>query len=111
VMGDQEIAAPQKAQHRAPAHRKYVLAPQGAPDVAQFFHALERGVAGIEGPVQGADAGADHHVRGDAVSGKRMQHADLNGAKTAAAREHKGGLRLADLIAYRQTPGSLIAAS
>ena len=31
-----------------------------------------------------------------------MQHADLNGAKTAAAGEHKGGFRWADLVAYRQ---------
>jgi hypothetical protein len=32
-----------------------------------------------------------------------MQHADLNGAKTAAAGKHKGGLRSPDLITYRHS--------
>ena len=32
-------------------------------------------------------------LRSDAVGHERMQHADLNGAKTAAAGKHKGGLR------------------
>jgi hypothetical protein len=46
----------------------------------------------------GADAGADHHIRGNSVRGERMHHAHLNGAKAAAAGEHEGGFRRADLV-------------
>ena len=101
VMGDQEIAAPQKTQHRPPAHRKDVVPRQAAPDVAEPLHAIERGIAGIERAIQGANAGANHHIRGDAVGGERMQHAHLNGPEAAAARKHKGGLCRTDLVAYR----------
>src|SRR4029453_415099 len=108
VMGDQEIAAPQKTQHRPPAYRKDVAPLQSAPHGGKPLHAIERGIAGIERTVQGADAGADHHIRGDAVGGERMQHSHLDGPEAAAARKHKGCLRRTDLVAYRhaRTPSS-----
>jgi hypothetical protein len=108
VMRDQEIAAPKEAQDRPPAHRKDVVPRQAAPDIGEPLHAVERGIAGIERAVQGANAGADHHVRGDAVGGERMQHAYLKGPEAAAARKHKGGLCRTDLVAYRhaRTPSS-----
>ena len=67
-MGNQEIAPPQKSQQRPPGHRENIVPLQPAPDRLQPLHALERGIAGIEGAVQRADAGADHHVGGDAVA-------------------------------------------
>ena len=90
-MRDQEIPPPQEAQHRAHCERENILPSQAAPDRLQLQHTLERRIAGIIGAVDGADAGADHHVRGNPVRGKRVHHADLNGAKTAAAGEYKGG--------------------
>src|SRR4029453_19047819 len=94
--------------HRPPAHRKDVAPLQSAPHGGKPLHAIERGIAGIERAVQRADAGADHHVGGDAVGGERMQHADLDGAKTAAAGKHKGSLCRTDLVAHRHayTPSS-----
>src|SRR5206468_7416276 len=70
--------------------------------------AIERGIAGIERAIQGANARANHHIRGDAVGGERMQHAHLNGPEAAAARKHKGGFCRTDLLAYRhaRTPSS-----
>ena len=100
VMGNQEIAPPQEAEQRTRAHRKDVLPRQPAPDLGQPLHAVERGIAGIEGAVQRADAGADHHVGGHAVRDQRLQHADLDRAKAAAAREHEGGLFRAGIVGH-----------
>ena len=94
-------------------HRKHVLPRASrARSSASCSTPFERGIAGIERAVQRADAGADHHVGGNAVRGERLQHADLNGAKTAAAGKHKGGLRSArsDRIRTRRV-APVIAAS
>ena len=80
---------------------------QSAPDGFQLQHAFQRGIAGIIGAVQGADTGADHHVRGDAVAGERMHHADLNGAKTASSGEDKGRPGQVCIVRYETKPRSL----
>jgi hypothetical protein len=75
---------------------------QSAPDGFQLQDALERGIARIISPVQGADAGADHHIRGNSVCGERMHHAHLNGAKAAAACEYEGSFRRHSVVRYGQ---------
>ena len=96
VMRDQEIPPPEESQQRPPGDRENVV-PRSARArcVSSCSTPFERGIAGIIGAVQGADAGADHHIRGNSVRGERMHHAHLNGAKAAAAREHKGRFRRA----------------
>ena len=71
---------------------------QPAPDRLELQNATQRGIAGLICAVKRADAGADHHIRRDAVGGERVQHAHLNGAKAAAAREHKGRRGTAGLV-------------
>jgi hypothetical protein len=90
-MGDQEIAPPQKAGQGFPGDGKHVVPLQAAPDGLELQDALQRGIAGIIGAIDRPDAGADHHVGDHAVPGERMQHADLDRAKTAASRQHEGG--------------------
>jgi hypothetical protein len=92
VVRDQKIPPPQEAQHRPHRERENILPPQAAPDRLQLQHTLEGRIAGIIGAVDGPDAGADHHVREDPVRGERVHHADLNGAKAAAAGQHEGGV-------------------
>ena len=103
VMRDQEVPAPEKRQQRPPRHRENVVPVQSAPDGFQLQDALERGIAGIVSPVQGADAGSDHHIRGNSVCGERMHHAHLNGAKAAAACEYEGSFRRASVVGYGQS--------
>ena len=110
VMRNEEIPAPQEAEHRSHRQRENILAPQAAPDRLQLQDTLERRIAGIIGAVDGADAGADHHVGGNAVRGERMHHADLDGAEAAAAGEDKGGFGVARMIGYGQG-GLLLPAS
>jgi hypothetical protein len=55
---------------------------------------FQRGRPRVVGAVQGADARAENHVGDDPVRGERVEHADLNGAETPAAREDKGCFRL-----------------
>src|SRR5450631_986672 len=105
VMWDQEIPAPDKSQQGPPVDRENVLPLQSAPNGFQLLHALERGIARVIGAVEGADTGADHHIRRNSVRGERMHHAYLNGAKAATAREYKGRLREAGMIGYRQNLG------
>ena len=51
----------------------------------------ERRVAGDQRAVEGADAGAEDEVGGDAALEERPQHADLDRAEDAAAAEHERG--------------------
>jgi hypothetical protein len=81
------------------------MALQSAPDVFQLKHALQGGIAGIERPVQRADAGADHHIGENSMLGERVHHADLDGTKTAAAGEYKSRLLVDGGIGNRQSPG------
>jgi hypothetical protein len=90
VVRHQEIAPPEKAEQRPPGDRKDIVALQAAPDRCQVQDAFQCRIAGVIGPVQRTDAGADHHIGGDAVLGQRLHHADLNRAKTAAAGQHEG---------------------
>ncbi|KAH2775557.1 hypothetical protein KXW38_001585, partial [Aspergillus fumigatus] len=46
-----------------------------------------------------ADAGANHEIGGDAMRGQRLQHADLDRAKAAAAGKHEGGLARVGIVA------------
>jgi len=101
-MGNQEIAAPDEAQQCPPGDRKDVVPRQAAPDGLELQHALQRGIAGIISAVQRADAGADHHIRRDAVGGERVHHAHLDGAKTASAGEDKGRLAAAGVVGSGQ---------
>ena len=110
-MRDQEIPPPDESQQGPPRDRENVVPRQAAPDGLQLQHALQRGIAGIIGAVQGADAGADHHIRGNSVRGERVHHAHLNGAEAAPAREYKGRPGRAGMVGYRQGFGrSLIDA-
>jgi hypothetical protein len=101
-MRNQKIPAQQESQQGPPGDRKHVVPAQSAPDDGEPLDAVERRIARIERTVQCADAGADHHVGANAVRGKRMQHADLNGAKTAAAGEHEGGFGPTGIVGYGQ---------
>src|SRR5947209_7211161 len=94
MRGHEKIATAQKAEQRFPRDRKHVLAPQPAPDRFELADPFEGRVASIVCTVERADAGAEHHVGDDAVRREGMKHADLDGAKAAAAREHKSCLRL-----------------
>ena len=64
---DEKITPNQKTQHCTPAHRKNVAPAQSAPDRLQALDAFERGITGVIGAVERADAGADNHIRGNAV--------------------------------------------
>src|SRR3984957_20138347 len=102
VMRDQEIPPPDEPQQGPPRDRENVGPRQAAPDGLQLQYALQRGIAGIVGPVEGADTGADHHIGGNPVRGERMHHAHLNGAEAAPAREDKGRPGPAGMNGYRQ---------
>jgi hypothetical protein len=51
VMGNQEIAPPEKAEQRPPIDREDVLAVQSPPDLREPQDAVERGIAGIIGAI------------------------------------------------------------
>src|SRR5579863_2939095 len=104
VMGDQEIPPPEKSQQRAPGDRENVVARQPAPDGLQLENAFQRRGTGKIGAVDGADAGADHHVGGNAVGNQRVQHAHLDGTKAATACEDKRSLRR--IVLNRRGQGS-----
>jgi hypothetical protein len=104
VVRNQEIAAPEKSQQRLPGDRENVAAREPAPDGFKLENALQRRSAGIVGAVDGADAGTDHHVGGNAVGDERVQHADLDRAKAAAAGEDECGLRR--IVLRRRGQGS-----
>jgi hypothetical protein len=76
-----------KTQHRCPAYWKNVASAQSAPDCFQALDTFERGIAGIIGAVERADARSDNHIRGDTMGSERMQHAGLDGAEAATAGE------------------------
>jgi len=107
IVRDQEIPTPEKPEHGAPIHRENVMTRQSAPDGLQLQDAFQGGIAGIVSAVQSADTGADHHIGGDAVRGKRVHHAHLNGAEAASAGEHEGGFCWSGLIGHgpRCLPG------
>ena len=92
IVRDQEIPTPEKPEHRSPGDRENVVAGQPSPDGFEFENAFQRGRAGVVRAIDGADAGADDHIRGNAVGDQRVQHANLDCSKTAAAREHKCSL-------------------
>jgi len=94
VCFDQKVAPPDKTDQCSQRDRKYVLPAQRTPDRGELLDALCRRHSGVKGGVHGADTGADDHIRHQAVRNERTQHADLHGAKAAAPREHKGGLRI-----------------
>ena len=73
------------AVHLAPA------AGGALPERGELLDDAEVGLAGDQGAVEGADAGAEHQVRDDAALEQRAQHADLDGAEHAAAAEHECG--------------------
>ena len=56
VMGNEEVAAPEKPKQRSPGDREHVVPPQAAPDMLEFKDTPERGIACIVGAVDGADA-------------------------------------------------------
>lgn len=67
VMGNQEIAPPHESGEALPGDREDIMTLQAAPDGFKPEHALERGVAGIIGAVDRADAGADDEIGDDPV--------------------------------------------
>ena len=91
---DEKIPPAEETEKRPPRDRKHVLPAQAAPDRFEFAHARRRGVSRIIGAVERADARAEDHVGDDPVRGERVEHADLNGAETPAARENEGCLGL-----------------
>jgi hypothetical protein len=93
VMRDQKVPPPEESQQGAPRHRKNIVPLQTTPDGLQLQHAPQRGISGIIGAVQGADAGADHHIRRNSVGGERMHHAHLNSPEAASAGENKRRFR------------------
>jgi len=72
------------------------------PDGCQSLDPAERRSPALERAVEGANAGADHHVRGNSVRGERLQHAHLDGAEAASARENERRFHRANLFEYRQ---------
>src|ERR1700748_3447099 len=76
---------------------------QSAPDGFELEHPSQAGIAGVVGAVDGADAGADHHIGENSVGGERVHHAYLNGAEAASAREYKSRSGGASMIGSRQT--------
>src|ERR1700733_2582153 len=103
VMRDQKVPTPEKSQHGAPGDRENVVALQSAPDGFELQNPSQGGIAGIVGAVDGADAGADHHIGGNSVGGERVHHAHLNGAEAASTCEYKSRSGGASMIGCRQT--------
>src|SRR4051794_23779996 len=100
-MWNQEIASPEKSHQGSPGDGKNIVPLQSAPDRLQLQNTLQRGIAGVISAVQGADTGANHHVRRYVVGSERMHHADLNGAKAATPGENKRRFGGSGVIRYQ----------
>jgi hypothetical protein len=61
----------------------------GAPHLGELLDHRELGLAGDEGTVQGADAGAEDQLGPDVALEQRSEHPDLDRAEDAAAAKHE----------------------
>src|SRR6185437_290336 len=90
---NQIVAAQQKAEKCPPADGKDVASAQPAPDRRELLDALTRGITGVIRTIERANTGPDDKISGDIARCERMQHANLDGAKAAAAGKDEGRLR------------------
>ena len=100
------VGASDQAKGAGPGvQRKDVLAAQAAPDRSQLQSAVQVGLSGEPGGVDGAHRGTDHQIGPDAGLHQRVEHPDLDSAEAAASRQHKSrlGLGLSRLPAHRDS--------
>src|SRR6185503_9143503 len=94
VRRHEKIAPPREAEQRPPCDREDVLTAQRAPDRLELADALKCRGSRVIRAVERTHAGAQHHGGRNPMRDERMQHADLDGAKAAAARENESCLWL-----------------
>jgi hypothetical protein len=87
---DQIIRTTHESEYASKRYWKHITSPQSAPNLFRFADTRDMRRICEVGRVHRAHGGAEDQICADAGMHQLMQHADLDGSHTAAARKDKG---------------------